>query len=149
MFKVLPQMHRLVDQICAAYGVRIAHVVVDSENVGVRTAHYPYYIVELDPNDLDWRYVCCRPHKPEYNSDYSKSTNNVDVVVRTFGPGMDGLIVLPSWRGKLLSADELERCAYYIRRGYMMVKPTADYIENALIDAYSASGAAVNSLAYF
>ncbi|MBQ4166908.1 MAG: hypothetical protein II590_01750 [Clostridia bacterium] len=145
MFKVLPQMHRLAEQVCAAYSVEVAAVVTDAENVGAPTAHYPYYIVRLAANRLNWTYLCCRPHKGKL--DFSMSTNNVDVVVHTLGPDMGGLVVLPSWRGKLLTDDELRfDSTTYKRRFYMLTEACADLIENALIAKHEETGLPVHSL---
>lgn len=137
MFKVLPQMHRLVEQVCSTYGVEIAATVVDKENAAQSaSAHFPYYIVKLAPNGQGWRYISCRPHKGRY-IDFSKSKNNVTVVVMDRAAYYDcHREVLPSWRGRLLSPDELSAHRYHIESGFMLVRPNADFVETSIIEKY-------------
>lgn len=160
MFKVLPQMHRLVEQVCSTYGVEIAATVVDKENAAQSaSAHFPYYIVKLAPNEHGWRYISCRPHKGRY-MDYSKSNNNVTVVAlgkydysarssnvekyagiaspSAFFSAKDSerREVLPSWRGKLVTENELNKHQYQISRGYMLLEAGPDLIEQFLIHKY-------------
>lgn len=160
MFKVLPQMHRLVEQVCSTYGVEIAATVVDKENAAQSaSAHFPYYIVQLAPNEQGWRYISCRPHKGRY-IDYSKSNNNVTVVAlgkydysarssnaekyagiaspSAFFSAKDSerRKVLPSWRGKLVPESDLIKYQYQISSGYMLLNAATDLIEQALIYKY-------------
>lgn len=158
MYKVLPQMHRLVEQACAVHGLEIAGVVVNCENVGAPAFHIPYYIVKLKPNPRGWEYLSCRPHKGRFG-DYSKSTNNVTVVALGNRPGSIRAIqqqvkeffeikspsrqkdfeireVLPSWRGKLIAAAGLDKYQYQISRGFMLLKAGVDYVEQQLIYEY-------------
>lgn len=147
MFKVLPQMHRLVEQVCSTYGVEIAATVVDKENAAQSaSAHFPYYIVQLAPNEQGWRYISCRPHKGRY-MDYSKSNNNVTVVAlgervssarssNCSGKDFEPREVLPSWRGKLITENELNKYQYQISRNYMLLEADIDLIEQFLIHKY-------------
>ena len=136
MFKVLPQMHRLAQQVCERYDVQIAHTVVDTEGIREftdgRTDHFPYYIVELAAHGLGWRYLCCRPLRGKF-CDYSMSQNNVVVVIR-FDDGTQ--LILPSWRGKLVERGKLSEHRYHIERGYMPVEPYPDYTEDRYINYY-------------
>lgn len=133
MFKVLPQMHRLVEQICAEYRMEIDEIVVDTEGVKEfpdgRIGHFPYYIVRLKPNGLGWRLISCRPHKGRH-IDFSASQNNVTVVVFTI---LGEAFVIPSWRGKLVPWDEMDKHTYHIKAGYMITEPGIDYIEQSII----------------
>lgn len=156
MYKVLPQMHRLVDQACAVYGLEIADVVVSCENVGAPAVHYPYYIVKLKPNPWGWDYLSCRPKKGR-NIDHSASINNVTVVALRKRPSLEpakeyfGIQspsrfysgedfeereVLPSWRGKLIAAADLDKYQYQISKGFLLLKAGSDYIEQHLICKY-------------
>lgn len=142
MYKVLPQMHRLVQQVCDYCGVKIAAIVVDSEhamscNPSLRRSavQCPYYIVELAPNEYGWRYISCRPKKGR-NGSYSKSSNNVTVVAFD-RPGFDEhYIVLPSWRGRLVPLDELKEHKYHIEKGYMLQNAGIDFIETEIVERY-------------
>lgn len=136
MYKVLPQMHRLVEQVCSAYGVEIAEVIADSENVGAPGQHVPYYIVKLKPNFLGWTYISCRPLRGRYNADYSKSCNNVVVVVFERPSYHGPRVVLPSWRGKLLSEDELHEHLYHISAGLLPLNAGPDFVELKIFEDY-------------
>ena len=135
MYNVLPQMHRLVQQVCDYCGVKLARIVVDSECVVSCAVQCPYYIVELAPNEYGWRYISCRPKKGR-NGSYSKSSNNVTLV--TFDrPGFDAhYIVLPSWRGRLVPLDELKEHKYHIAKGYMLLNAGIDFIETKIVERY-------------
>lgn len=135
MFKVLPQMHRLVSQICETYGVEIAGVIADTEGVkhlsNDRYTHTPYYIVKLAPNERGWTFISCRPIRGKY-CDFSASQNNVMVVIYTH----TAVFVLPSWRGYIVPPEQMHRHEYHINKGYMPVKVTTDYIEAKYIADY-------------
>ena len=156
MYKVLPQMHRLVEQVCSAYGVEIAEVVVNCENVGAPAFHYPYYIAKLKPNPQGWDYLSCRPHKGRCG-DHSASINNVTVVALRERPSLSRSArdqlgiqspslfhsgeafsreVLPSWRGKLVAAGDLDKYQYQISKGFMLLEAGPDYTEQRLICKY-------------
>ena len=148
MYKVLPQMHRLASQVCEKYGLDIAGVVVNCENVGAPAFHIPYYIVQLKPNPWGWEYLSCRPHKGR-RSDHSASINNVTVVALANDPrtlrAMPGPLegieydireVLPSWRGKLIDAADLDKYQYQISMGFMLMNAGTDFTEQRLIYKY-------------
>lgn len=157
-YKVLPQMHRLVEQACAVHGLEIAGVVVNCENVGAPAFHIPYYIVKLKPNPRGWEYLSCRPHKGRFG-DHTMSTNNVTVVALGNRPGSIRAIqqkvkeffeikspsrqkdfeireVLPSWRGKHIAAANLDKYKYQISTGFMLLEAGPDYTEQRLIYKY-------------
>lgn len=160
MYKVLPQMHRLVEQACAVCGLQIAGVVIKCENVGAPAFHIPYYIVQLKPNPRGWEYLSCRPHKGR-RSDHSASINNVTVVALRKRPSLSRSClqkakdyldikspsrffsgedfrreVLPSWRGKLIAAANLDKYKYQISMGFMLLEAGPDYTEQRLIYKY-------------
>ena len=138
-FKVLPQMHRLVEQACAEYGVEIAEIIADNEGIrewaNGRVTHYPYYIVKLRPNAHGWMMISCRPHKGRY-IDYSASQNNVTIVIIPHSSNGEDAFVLPSWRGKLVPESDMDKHTYHIKAGYMSVKAGPDLIELQLIQEY-------------
>lgn len=134
MYKVLPQMHRLADQVCLRYGLEVDAIVVDSENFGSIDRPLSYYIVKLKPNVREWSYLSCRPVRTMHAA--SKSFNNVTVVALT-GPASDDVrVVIPSWRGKLVEPDKLEEHRYHIKQGYMLISAGVDYLESELIERY-------------
>lgn len=136
MYKVLPQMHRLAAQVCEYYGVEIEDVIIDRETAGAEGPHSPYYIVKLKDNPFGWRYLSCRPHKGRY-IDFSKSDNNVTVVVMDRASYYDcHREVLPSWRGRLLSPDELHAHRHHIESGFMLVTAGANLFEINTIEKY-------------
>ena len=130
MFKVTPQMHRLVQQVCDIYGLEISDVIADTEGVIYHTdgrdAHQPYYIVRLAPNDLNW--------------DYSASQNNVTVVIYPHS-AHGAPFVIPSWRGMIVLPEEMHRHQYHIDRGYMTLQVETDYTERRLIQEYNRANA--------
>lgn len=138
MFKVLPQMHRLVAQVCETYGVGVAEVIVDTEGVihhtDGRDTHQPYYIVKLAPNERGWLFISCRPRPGRY-CDYSASQNNVTVVIYPHS-AHGAPFVIPSWRGKIVPPFELHRHQYHIDRGYMTLQVETDLTERRLIQEY-------------
>ena len=135
MYRVLPTMHRLVDQVCDKYGVKIHHTIVSTEGItdypSGRQTHFPYYIVRLEPNGAGWEYISCRPLRGKF-TDFSASQNNVVVVLHRAGGEQ---VIIPSWRGRLLTEDGAlpANYLYYIEKGYLPVEPYADLVEAAYI----------------
>lgn len=134
--QVLPQMKRLAKQVCDRYDLEIETVVEETEGLIPRKVfpdgsaeyfHDPYYKVLLKvPNAQKWRSLICIPHRGAY-MDFSASQNNVTVIVRDYEGGPH---VIPSWRGKLVPLNELnkEPYSYYIKKGYMLIEPPPEYL---------------------
>ena len=135
MFKVLPQMKRLAAQVCERYGIEIAAVIVEKENVGVGGEHIPYYIAKLKPNPWGYDYLSCRPFKGR-RGEHSASINNVTDVLITCTPAGPIYDVAPSWRGYLIPEGEVDARHYNVRRGYMLLTVGIDFIEQSLINAF-------------
>lgn len=134
--QVLPQMKRLVIQVCERYGLEIDTVIKETEGLVPRRVypdgsadffHNPYYKALLKtPNAQKWRSLICIPHRGAY-MEFSASQNNVTVIVRDY----DGVPhVIPSWRGKLVPVSELckDPYPYYIKKGYMLIEPPTEYL---------------------
>ena len=134
MFKVLPQMKRLVKQVCERYGVEIESIEEETEGVvptkvyadgSMDFLHNPFYKVRLStPNLMGWKYVICTQIRGR-SLPFSASQNNVTVVVQYRAGDYK---VIPSWRGKLVPEDELKDHAYHIKRGYMLVEPPPEFL---------------------
>lgn len=134
MFKVLPQMRRLADQVCLRYGFEIEAVILEQET-DAAGAHKPHYIMKLKSNPWGYVYLSCRPHKGQ-RGEHSKSINNVTVVLISITAAGPLYEVVPSWRGYLIPEGEVNGLHYYARRGYMLMSVGADYVEQCAVNAY-------------
>lgn len=118
--KILPQMKRLAEQACVAYGLEAAECACakEYELYPDGTRQYPEYVVWLRlPNHLDMAAIRCEPIAK--CDCYSMSKNNVTVIAE-YVDGTES--VIPSWRGKLiLSQTELDTHKYHIKMGYMRI----------------------------
>ena len=123
MFKVIPQMKRLVAAACETYGLEIEKVAAETEGLTPRIIHpdgsaewkhYPYYEVRLKyPNDPGWINLICVP----CGSGFSMSKNNVSLIAQSVN---DNYTVIPSWRGELVTPTDMYKHTYHIRKGYML-----------------------------
>ena len=138
MYKILPQMHRLVKQICKEYGLTVADIIIDIEGAADYATstpnRYPYYIVKLEPNEKDWLFISCRPKRGRY-VDFSASQNNVTCVIYPHSAHGEPF-VLPSWRGKIVPPEEMHLHRYHIGRGYMDTRYMPDPFERRFIQEY-------------
>lgn len=136
MFKVLPQMHRLADQVCERYGLEIEDVVLERETIKSTGKHSPYYITKLKPNPWGYDYLSCRPFKGQ-RSEHSASINNVTVVLITLTDKWPIVDVVPSWRGRLLPEGTADEHHYNVRRGYMLLRAGFDFAEQHAINDFA------------
>ena len=138
-YKVLPQMRRLMKEILEQYDLTVASVVCEKEYAVSPLIHRPYYIVELGGNDPGWTHISLRPLKGRTGG-FSKSENNIVAVALKYeGRRCTECVVLPSWRGHLVSREKLRepRYLYYIESKYLPVTAGIDFVEDKLIKGES------------